>query len=112
MRKKIKSSLWLKIFLLLTTLLFAVSILLYGTIMAVMPASYKYALTSNYTEQVSRLIADLEHHDLDDATQKIYEFCINNNDYNNYITYIEKASYKCNIIKRCKIEIFICFGRF
>ena len=79
MRKKIKSSLWLKIFLLLTTLLFAVSILLYGTIMAVMPASYKYALTSNYTEQVSRLIADLEHHDLDDATQKIYEFCINNN---------------------------------
>jgi len=79
LRKKIKSSLWLKIFLLLTTLLFAVSILLYGTIMAVMPASYKYALTSNYTEQVSRLIADLEHHDLDDATQKIYEFCINNN---------------------------------
>lgn len=79
MRKRIKSSLWLKIFLLLTTLLFAVSILLYGTIMAVMPASYKYALTSNYTEQVSRLIADLEHHDLDDATQKIYEFCINNN---------------------------------
>ena len=79
MRKKIKSSLWLKIFLLLTTLLFAVSILHYGTIMAVMPASYKYALTSNYTEQVSRLIADLEHHDLDDATQKIYEFCINNN---------------------------------
>ena len=79
MKKKIKSSLWLKIFLLLTTLLFAVSILLYGTIMAVMPASYKYALTSNYTEQVSRLIADLEHHDLDDATQKIYEFCINNN---------------------------------
>ena len=79
MRKKIKSSLWLKIFLLLTTLLFAVSILLYGTIMAVMPASYKYALTSNYTEQVSRLIEDLEHHDLDDATQKIYEFCINNN---------------------------------
>ena len=79
MRKKIKSSLWLKIFLLLTTLLFAVSILLYGTIMAVMPASYKYALTTNYTEQVSQLIKDLEHHDLDDATQKIYEFCINNN---------------------------------
>ena len=79
MRKKIKSSLWLKIFLLLTTLLFAVSILLYGTIMAVMPASYKYALTTNYTEQVSQLIKDLEHHNLDDATQKIYEFCINNN---------------------------------
>ena len=47
--------------------------------MAVMPASYKYALTTNYTEQVSWLIADLEHHDLDDATRRIYEFCINNN---------------------------------
>ena len=79
MRKRIKSSLWLKIFLLLTTLLFAVSILLYGTVMAVMPASYKYAMTTNYTEQVSWLIADLEHHDLDDATRRIYEFCINNN---------------------------------
>lgn len=79
MRKRIKSSLWLKIFLLLTTLLFAVSILLYGTIMAVMPASYKYALTADYTEQVSQLIKELEHHDLDNATRRIYEFCINNN---------------------------------
>lgn len=79
MIRKIKSSLWLKIFLLLTVLLFAVSLLLYGTVMAVMPASYKYALITNYSEQVSQLIKDLEHHDLDDVTRKIYEFCINNN---------------------------------
>lgn len=79
MIRKIKSSLWLKIFLLLTALLFAVSLMLYGTVMAVMPASYRYALTTNYTEQLSQLIADLDHQSVDDATQKIYEFCINHN---------------------------------
>ena len=79
MIRKIKSSLWLKVFLLLTVLLFVVSLLLYGTIMAVMPASYRYTLTTNYTEQLSQLITDLEHRSVDDATQKIYEFCINHN---------------------------------
>ena len=79
MIKKIRSSLWLKIFLLLSVLLFAVSILLYGTIMAVMPASYRYTLTTNYAEQLSQLITDLEHRSVDDATQIIYEFCINHN---------------------------------
>ena len=79
MIRKIKSSLWLKIFLLLTVLLFAVSLLLYGTVIAVMPASYRYTLTTNYTEQLSQLITDLEHQSVDDATQKIYEFCINHN---------------------------------
>ena len=63
----------------LTVLLFVVSLLLYGTIMAVMPASYRYTLTTNYTEQLSQLITDLEHRSVDDATQKIYEFCINHN---------------------------------
>ena len=79
MIRKIKSSLWLKVFLLLTVLLFVVSLLLYGTIMAVMPASYRYTLTTNYTEQLSQLITDLEHRSVDDATQRIYEFCINHN---------------------------------
>ena len=79
MIRKIKSSLWLKVFLLLTVLLFVVSLLLYGTIMAVMPASYRYTLTTNYTEQLSQLITDLERRSVDDATQRIYEFCINHN---------------------------------
>ena len=79
MIRKIKRSLWLKIFLLLTALLFAVSLMLYGTVMAVMPASYRYTLTTNYAEQLSQLITDLEHQSVDNATQKIYEFCINHN---------------------------------
>ena len=79
MIKKIKSSLWLKIFLLLTALLFAVSFLLYGIVMAVMPASYKYTLTANYVEQIDRLVTEIEGSSINDATRKIYEFCINNN---------------------------------
>ncbi len=50
MIKKIKSSLWLKIFLLLTVLLFSVSLLLYGIVMAVMPSSYKYTLADGYVD--------------------------------------------------------------
>lgn len=79
MIKKIKSSLWLKIFLILTVLLFSVSILLYGIVMAVMPASYKYTLTDGYVEQIDQLATELEGSGIDDATQKIYEFCINHN---------------------------------
>ena len=79
MIKKIKSSLWLKIFLVLTILLFSVSLLLYGIVMAVMPVSYKYTLTDGYVEQIDQLVTELENSSLDDATQKIYEFCINNN---------------------------------
>lgn len=79
MIKKIRSSLWLKIFLLLTILLFAVSFLLYGIVMTVMPASYKSTLKANCVEQIDQLITGLENKSLDNATQKIYEFCINNN---------------------------------
>lgn len=79
MIKKIKSSLWLKIFLILTVLLFSVSILLYGIVMVVMPTSYKYTLTDGYVEQIDQLVTELEGSSIDDATQKIYEFCVNNN---------------------------------
>jgi len=77
--KKIKSSLWLKIFLILTALLFSVSILLYGIVMAVMPVSYKYTLTDGYVEQIDQFVTELEGNSLNDAAQKIYEFCINQN---------------------------------
>ncbi len=79
MIKKIKSSLWLKIFLLLTALLFSVSLLLYGIVMAVMPTSYKYTLANGYVEQVDRLVSETEGGSTDDAVRKIYEFCVRNN---------------------------------
>lgn len=79
MIKKIKSSLWLKIFLLLTTLLFAVSLLLYGIVMAVMPASYKSFVTSNYMEKINALAEELNGDTPDDAAIKIYEFGLSHN---------------------------------
>ncbi|WP_321024754.1 sensor histidine kinase [Eisenbergiella porci] len=79
MIKKIKSSLWLKIFLLLTVLLFAVSFLLYGLVMAVMPASYKSLVTSSYMEQITELADGLEGRTLNEASGKIYEFGLSHN---------------------------------
>ena len=55
MIKTIKNSLWMKTFLSLTILLFAVSFLLYGIVTAVMPASYRSQQTLGYTEQMGRL---------------------------------------------------------
>jgi len=77
--KKIKSSLWLKIFLLLTVLLFSVSLLLYGIVMAVMPSSYKYTLTDGYVEQIDQLVTELEGGGIENATRSVYEFCISHN---------------------------------
>lgn len=74
MIKKIRSSIWLKIFLLLTTLLFAVSFLLYGIVMTVMPQSYKSLVTSSYMEQITELADELKERTLNEATSKIYEF--------------------------------------
>lgn len=79
MIKKIKSSLWLKIFLLLTVLLFSTSLLLYGIVMAVMPSSYKYTLTDGYVEQIGHLVTELEGGGIEDATRSVYEFCISHN---------------------------------
>lgn len=79
MIKKIKSSLWLKIFLSLTAILFAVCFLLYGIITTVMPASYRSRQTAGYTQQLGRLVTDLERGGMDDAINRIYEFCLNYN---------------------------------
>lgn len=74
MIKKIKSSLWLKIFLLLTLLLFVVSFLLYGIVMAVMPSSYRSLVYSDYSRQVSMLVTELEGSSLETATDRLYDF--------------------------------------
>lgn len=74
MIKKIKSSLWLKIFLLLTLLLFTVSFLLYGIVMAVMPSSYRSLVSSDYNEQISKLVTELEGSSLETATDRLSDF--------------------------------------
>lgn len=79
MIRKIRSSLWLKIFLSLTAILFAVCFLLYGIITTVMPASYRSRQTAGYTQQLGQLVTDLERGGMDDAINRIYEFCLNYN---------------------------------
>ena len=71
MIKTIKNSLWMKTFLSLTILLFAVTFLLYGIVTAVMPASYRSQQTLGYTEQMGRLVTELENGTVDDAINHI-----------------------------------------
>lgn len=79
MIKKIKSSLWLKIFLMLTALLLSVSILLYGIVMVVMPSSYKNLTDEKIQSNIVQLVQQLENSTLDEASELLYNFCINNN---------------------------------
>lgn len=79
MIKKIKRSLWLKIFLILMTLLFSVSILLYGIVMTVMPASYENLTDEKIQSNIVHLIQQLENSTLDEASDILYNFCLHNN---------------------------------
>ena len=74
--KKIKSSLTLKIFLMMTLVLIIVGVIIYAIVMNVMPNNYKNVTLSNYTEEIKNLVEDLEKGTLEDATNKIYDFCL------------------------------------
>ena len=76
MIKKIKSSLTLKIFLMMTLVLIIVGVIIYGIVMNVMPNNYKNVTLSNYTEEIQKLVEDLEKGTIEDATNKIYDFCL------------------------------------
>ena len=74
--KTIKSSLWLKIFLMITGVLIVVGIIIYGIVIRVMPSNYRSLTLSNYTEEIQNLVSELETGTLEEATNKIYDFCI------------------------------------
>ena len=74
--KTIKSSLWLKIFLMITGVLIVVGIIIYGIVIKVMPSNYRSLTLSNYTEEIQNLVSELETGTLEEATNKIYDFCI------------------------------------
>ena len=74
--KKIKSSLTLKIFLMMTLVLIIVGVIIYAIVMNVMPNNYKNVTLSNYTEEIKELVEDLEKGTIEDATNKIYDFCL------------------------------------
>ena len=74
--KKIKSSLTLKIFIMMTLVLILVGVIIYAIVMNVMPNNYKNVTLSNYTEEIQKLVEDLEKGTIEDATNKIYDFCL------------------------------------
>ena len=76
MINKIKSSLWLKIFLMMTCVMIVVGLIIYGIVMKVMPSNYKNVTLSNYTEEIKKLVSNLENGTIEQATNKIYDFCI------------------------------------
>ena len=79
MARKIKNSLGLKVFLGLSALLFTISLLIYGIIMAMMPVNYASAISGNFQEQVKQLAEQLGRETYDEGCRSIYEFCLNNN---------------------------------
>lgn len=76
MIKKKKSSLTLKIFLMMTLVLILVGVIIYAIVMNVMPNNYKNVTLSNYTEEIKNLVEDLEKGTIEEATNKIYDFCL------------------------------------
>lgn len=76
MIKKVKGSLALKVFILLALLLFAASCILYGIVMQLIPRGYQNLTAENYTASLQKLAADLENGTAEEATKKIYDFCV------------------------------------
>ena len=60
----------------MTLVLILVGVVIYAIVMNVMPNNYKNVTLSNYTEEIQKLVEDLEKGTLEDATNKIYDFCL------------------------------------
>lgn len=50
---------------------------MYGIVIKVMPNNYRTVTLSNYTEEIKRLVSELESETLEEGMNKIYDFCIN-----------------------------------
>lgn len=78
MRKKISNSLSVKVFLWVFAALTLCSIVIYGVVIAVVPQRYQVLGNEQLEDNVNNLFSELENKDYDDATEQIYNFCIEN----------------------------------
>lgn len=78
MFKKISSSLSIKVFLYIGSLLLATSLIIYGVIMVVMPKSYKSELSGQFSKNLGELLTQLEKSKYEEASGYIYNFCVVN----------------------------------
>ena len=77
--KRIKKSLSAKIFLSLAALLLVCCMLIYASVMVVIPTTYKTELSDQFIADFNNLLSELTVVTIEDAAQYIDTFCIANN---------------------------------
>lgn len=79
MRKKIKTSLSVKVFLWVFSALTICSTLIYGIVLTVLPKQYQAVSNWRLEDQTNLLVSRLHELQFEDAIDAIYDFCIENN---------------------------------
>lgn len=79
MRKKIKNSLSVKVFLWVFSALTICSMLIYGIVLTVLPKQYQITSDAQLDANTEALVANLQDLRYEDAVNEIYNFCIQNN---------------------------------
>jgi len=76
--KRIKSSVFIKMFLSITTILMLTSFLIYGIVMVATPGQYKAETDERFAENIPQLIQQLKKSSRKDADKIIIDFCLEN----------------------------------
>ncbi len=79
MRKKIRNSLSIKVFLWVFSALTICSMIIYGIVLTVLPKQYQVTSDKQMEQNVDALVSELRSMSYEDGIQKIYNFCIQNN---------------------------------
>ena len=79
MRKKIKNSLSVKVFLWVFSALTICSMLIYGIVLTVLPKQYQITSDKQLDENTEILVSKLQNMRYEEAVKEIYNFCIQNN---------------------------------
>lgn len=79
MRKKIRNSLSIKVFLWVFAALTVCSTIIYAIVLTVLPKQYQITSDKQMEQNVDTLVSELHSMCYDDGIQKIYNFCIQNN---------------------------------
>lgn len=79
MRKKIRNSLSIKVFLWVFAALTVCSTMIYAIVLTVLPKQYQITSDKQMEQNVDKLVSELHSMRYDDGIQKIYNFCIQNN---------------------------------
>lgn len=79
LRKKIKNSLSIKVFIWVFSALTICSMLIYGMILTILPGQYQVASDDQLRENIVILVSKLQDMRYEEVVNEIYNFCIRNN---------------------------------